>query len=291
MVLLTDGESVRIDGKTFALSQGMVRTKPRRLGPLWLRTVWVAAPILFGVAFLVFPTVRLGTALFVGLYLIAMNVDTTGDKMYAKIMPITCKGLDRAIREVKETLLVPSLRGRVLDFGAGDGQYLRYIAQAYTKGQVTSVVSLEPNRELHRVIQHRAIDAGIKDEDFTIFGGDASELLRDRGRDSFDTIICGNVLCEVPNPKACCSVLYQLLAHNGRLFFVEHVREPWGSWARRIQDTFNPLYRMAAGRCNVNRESLRSIEAQPWKVYAWELQIPQAKPLLGRMHTGIAEKK
>jgi ubiquinone/menaquinone biosynthesis C-methylase UbiE len=77
---------------------------------------------------------------------------------------------------------------------------------------------------------------------------------------SFDTVVSTLVLCTVADPLAALSEVRRVLRPGGRLLFIEHVR---GEGRRgRLQERATPVWRVLAGGCHPNRDTLSAISRQ-----------------------------
>lgn len=179
-------------------------------------------------------------------------------------------------------LLLSKIQGRVLDVGAGGGGYFSYYA-----GKVSSVVALEPFRDLHPVLREKAEEVGIQNENIRICQ-DPVEIFQDD--EGFDWIILGNVLCEVRNVGSALKAVDRLLKPGGNVYFCEHVGRPHGDWRRLYQNIFNPFWCKVSGGCNCNHDSLTMIQQIPnWDVVSWQFESIQVG--LGPVVMGLAKKK
>lgn len=294
--VLADGERATVGGTPYCVSQSLVRTpdnnKETRLTDLALKLVPVLA-LTAGVvvAALLVPVVRWVVAGVAGavvcivlLLFTAMALsDHVKGFVVSRALPSAMAGLHTTMFDVK-TELLKGVRGNVLDFGAGDGAHLAYI-EAH-KDAVESVVALEPIAQLHSAIRKRAAKCSIPVE---VFGGFSGDLLKQRGPEQFDFIIVGNVLCEVPHLGRAVRELHDLLKPGGVLYFSEHVTNEAGTLRHKLEHSLNPIWYFTHGGCNIDRTTLKSIQADaPWEdVFAWEIKLPG---IVNRFHTGLATK-
>ena len=129
-------------------------------------------------------------------------------KVHSRLLPVVMKKCDLQYSKIRQELL-KNLSGTVLDFGAGGGAYLKYAFQ--DPGKVKKYVALEPNVHLHASISKEyntlvehvlALSPGASDQipELIIVPKALDEYLSEVGGESFDWVIIGNVLCEVPQP-------------------------------------------------------------------------------------------
>ena len=132
--------------------------------------------------------------------------------------------------------------GRVLDFGSGSGEYLKYAYDSGCSTPVTELVALEPNLNLHAGLTKRIAVLEQEQQARCAAGADkavlrtaiktcfAEQLEDEVGAGYYDWIILGNVFCEVPEPAPVLQALDRLLKPGGMVFFSEHVRFGDGSF-------------------------------------------------------------
>ncbi|MSV45556.1 MAG: methyltransferase domain-containing protein [Actinobacteria bacterium] len=165
--------------------------------------------------------------------------------------------------------------GEVLEIGAGTGLNLA----AYPRQGITRLVCTEPDRAMSRQLEARSSDAPVAVE---VVAASAEKL--PFADDSFDCVTGTLVLCEASSPKAALAEIARVLRPGGRYLFLEHVRSSDADHAR-MQDRWAPLWRLMAGGCNCNRDTLATISGSPLTVDRAEVgRFPKApkivKPLL-----------
>lgn len=144
-----------------------------------------------------------------------------------------------------ETL--PTLRGDVIDIGAGDGQAAPFL------GADVRWVAVEPSpsRELRAATEARS-DATLLE------AGGESIPLPDGSADA--AILC-TVLCSVRDPAAVLAEVLRVVRPGGRLVFFEHVGAPRGTWTRAVQRLYRPYGRWFDAGCDPTRDTEATLRA------------------------------
>lgn len=201
-------------------------------------------------------------------YLVGGKKWTT--RMSGIFVPSVCGAADAAFRPIREELM-KTMRGVVLDVGAGGGAYVKY--SVMRGAAVARHVALEPNVHCHGAIRAafakevgRAVARGAAAETLPrleLEGAFLSEFAAKLGPASVDWIILGNVLCELPEPGTQLRLLDGVLKPGGRVFFSEHVRDAEGSWVGALQDAVAGWWERISDGCVCNRRSLQLIRCFP----------------------------
>ena len=105
---------------------------------------------------------------------------------------------------------------------------------------------------------------------------------------SIDTAVATLVLCTIPDPEAALAELARVLAPEGRLLFMEHVRADEPS-AARWQDRLERPWGWFGRGCHPNRDTLATIEASGLQVSDLERDtMPKAPPIVRPLIVGEA---
>ena len=250
-------ERQEIGGRCYALDPVSFEVGRPRAGVLFLAVAAGLSPLILAL-------------LLILLLVMAFPVAAVGQSVTARFLPSVMRRLGRRfVRERSE--LLRDICGRVLDVGAGSGEYLPHYLAA--RGPVSEVVLLEPLEALHATLLKRVRGSAAP---FRVrITGDAVEVLAsDPGHaGTYDWAVLGNVLCEVPCQRRALAALDRLLKPGGRVYFSEHVACARGSWTRWFQDLVNPLWRLLSGGCNCNRETLRALEATGYDIAVWHFDV------------------
>jgi len=189
--------------------------------------------------------------------------------------PFLWLGERRGVRALRQTLLARA-RGRVLEIGAGTGLNLAHYPAA------TDVTLTEPEEPMARRLERKATAPVVR--------AGAEELPFEDG--AFDTIVSTFVLCTVPDIRRSIGELHRVLAPDGQLLFLEHVRaEPrsrLADWQDRLHD---PWYAFACG-CHANRNTLALLwdggfELADVSSATWRGMPPVVRPIV----YGVADRR
>jgi SAM-dependent methyltransferase len=134
--------------------------------------------------------------------------------------------------------------GRVLDLGAGTGRDL----PLYPPG--TLAIALDPHPENVARARRRAHGAPF------VLGRAEALPFRDG---TFDTVVCGLVLCSVDDPARALAEARRVLRPGGTLRLLEHVRSRGVAGA--LQDLAQPVWTAMSGGCRPNRETVGAVSA------------------------------
>lgn len=154
---------------------------------------------------------------------------------------------DRAGLAERRRRLIAEATGRVLEVGAGTGLNLRHYRN------VDTVVVTEPDAAMRKRLLARVADAAVpvSVHELPI----ESTGLPDA---SFDSVVCTLVLCTVADQAVALREVRRLLAPDGRLLFLEHVRSP--GLRGRVQAIATPVWSATAGAgCHLDRRTLDAI--------------------------------
>lgn len=139
--------------------------------------------------------------------------------------------------------LAGDARGRILELGAGTGRNL----PLYPEG--SRVVALEPDRGVLAAARRRA-------PGFSFVLGRAEHL--PFRANAFETVVSGFVFCSVDDPARGLREVGRVLAPQGELRMMEHVRAT-GRLHARLQDTVQPMWTWMTGGCRPNRDTEQAV--------------------------------
>lgn len=144
--------------------------------------------------------------------------------------------------------------GTVLEIGVGTGLNL----PAFHRARM--VVGIDPDPHMLRRARRRA---GAAPCPAWFVQGSAHDLPLRSG--SVDTAVVSLSLCTIPDPATALAEIRRVLAPNGALVFLEHVRSDHPATAR-FQDRVAPAWRRVAGGCHANRRTVEEIEAAGFEI-------------------------
>ena len=148
--------------------------------------------------------------------------------------------------------LTGGARGRTLDLGCGTGRNLTLFAAD------VRAIGVDPAFDSLRKARRRAPTTPL------VCG--SAEALPFRA-EAFETVVCGLVLCSVPDPARGLAEIRRVLRSGGTLRALEHVRST-RPWKARFQDWIQPAWTWLAGGCHPNRDTERAVAAAGFSIEA-----------------------
>lgn len=194
--------------------------------------------------------------------------------MYDRLMSNT---EEAGMRDMRRELLAGA-SGRTLEVGAGTGLNLDLYPDA-----VTELVLAEPDPHMTKRLRAKLAASG---KDATVLEAPAEAIPVEDG--SFDCVVSTLVLCTVPDPGATIAELRRVLAPQGRLLFIEHVRAEEPDLAR-WQDRLEGPWRFLGDGCHCNRDTLANLRAAGLRADGVEHStLPKAPPIVRPLIRGEA---
>ena len=170
-------------------------------------------------------------------------------------------------------------RGDVLEVGFGTGLNLPHYPSA-----VERLTVIDPNSALANRVARRISEARMPVEQLQL---DASGRLPFEAA-SFDTIVTTLTLCSIDEVNAALREMRRVLRPDGRYLFLEHGRSDDPRVARR-QDRFNPVQKIFACGCNLNRPIGDLIRDSGFAIIGLDRYVlPDTPRITGEMYRGIA---
>lgn len=174
--------------------------------------------------------------------------------------------------------LLAGARGRTLELGAGTGLNLRHYPAA-----ATPLVVAEPEEPMARRLERRVREVRPSAR---VVRAAADRLPFADG--SIDTVVVTLVLCTVPDQPAALREIRRVLAADGTLLFLEHVRSEDPRIMRR-QDRAHPLWVRLGHGCHCNRDTLAAMRHAGFDVQAVEHgELPRAPAFVRPLVVGRA---
>lgn len=297
-------QTKKLGGNVYTLCPSQLTSKSK-VPPSPIKSVFK------GMLLLVFSPLIIGLICFITV-LMVFGPKALRQFIISKFIPKAMSRVADQYKDVRKTLLSSDTISncKVLDLGSGGGAYMPLLSSA------SKIIALEPVKKMHPTIRNVAKEAGIVVDETTLenvneeekYDPSSSSQLEiwacgieeyiethPEAKHTFDWVILGNVLCEVPSQASTLKNVDKLLKIGGRVYFSEHVGYAKGTVMRYIQDFLNPWWRTVSGGCNCNRDTTQELEKMKhhWDIVSWDYsgaQIGQGPPLIGPFHLGIALK-
>ena len=209
-------------------------------------------------------------------------------RLSAMFLPWVMNLVDKRLRDVRIQCL-KSIHGKIVDVGCAHGGYLGYYSS--NAERLKRIVMLEPNvhhnhRLQENIIQCRARNPRMNDVEIVV----ENRFLEDMPASedgTFDWVVLGNVLCEVPSPTAAVNEVDRLVKRGGRVFFCEHIAHEPGTWMRFLQEALTPFWSRVSDGCHLNRCTLHTLQSKGWRLQHWTFMRRSLVPMV----VGIAVKE
>ena len=181
---------------------------------------------------------------------------------------------EAGLRDMRRQVLAHA-RGRTLEIGAGTGLNVDLYPDA-----VTELVLTEPEAPMAKRLRERAAGRA------RVVEAGADALPFDDG--AFDTVVSTLVLCTVPDPDSALREISRVLAADGQLLFVEHVRAEDPKLAR-WQDRLRGPWGLMGRGCRPNRDTAANLRAAGFELDPLERgSMPKSPPIVRPMISGVA---
>ena len=180
-------------------------------------------------------------------------------------------------QEQRELALAPA-QGQVLEIGFGTGLNLPHYPHA-----VTSLTALEPATLLPKTVARRISRRSLPVELVRL---SAETLPFEDG--CFDCAVSTWTLCTIPDSVAALREVRRVLKPGGTFVFLEHGRSDDARVAK-WQDFFNPVQRVIACGCNLNRPIDALVAQADLRIEKLDRYvIPGVPRIAGEIYRGIA---
>ncbi|GLI54932.1 type 11 methyltransferase [Propionigenium maris DSM 9537] len=151
----------------------------------------------------------------------------------------------RKLHQVRK-LLLSSIGGRVVEFGAGTGvNFALYSEEA-------EVTAIEPDNTLREEALKK-----IGERRISLIDASAEELPFED--DTFDHVVITLALCTIPDPSRAIGEAKRVCRRGGTLLILEHIRNE-NKLLALLQDILTPPWKIFAIGCHLNRDTLSLIE-------------------------------
>ncbi|MFS8804423.1 class I SAM-dependent methyltransferase [Synechococcus sp. R55.6] len=174
--------------------------------------------------------------------------------------------------------LLAHVQGSVLEIGFGTGLNLSCYPE-----HIRKITGVDPNPGMGSLARRRIASSPIA-VDWQV--ADAQEL--PFPSQSFDSVVSTWTLCSIPNVAKALGEIRRVLRAGGKLFFLEHglSEDPQ---VQRWQNRLNPLQKVIADGCNLNRDMARLIREAGFRFEQLErFYMPDQPRFIGYTYQGIA---
>jgi ubiquinone/menaquinone biosynthesis C-methylase UbiE len=188
-------------------------------------------------------------------------------------LALSGEGMERYRRQ-----LLAHVQGSVLEIGFGTGLNLSCYPE-----HIRKITGVDPNPGMGSLARRRIASSPIA-VDWQV--ADAQEL--PFPSQSFDSVVSTWTLCSIPNVAKALGEIRRVLRAGGKLFFLEHglSEDPQ---VQRWQNRLNPLQKVIADGCNLNRDMARLIREAGFRFEQLERFYMADQPkLIGYTYQGIA---
>lgn len=195
--------------------------------------------------------------------------------VFPRLMDL-CTGTDKFQEQREQALAFVS--GNVLEIGFGTGLNLPHYPKT-----VTWLTALDPANLLPKIVAQRSAELSFPVE---VLHRSAEKLPFEDGR--FDCAVSTWTLCTIPDAGAALREVQRVLKPGGKFVFLEHGRsddEKIAKW----QDWLNPIQRIIACGCNLNRPIDALIQQAGLRLALLErFRMPGIPRIAGEIYRGVA---
>ncbi len=178
--------------------------------------------------------------------------------------------------------VVPLAHGNVLEIGMGPGFNLPF----YDTGNVYKLWGLEPVREMSVNVEEQAAQCGL---DFEYICSSAESMPIETN--SIDSVVLTFTLCSVNEMSASFSEIRRVLKPAGLLLFAEHGLAKDDLAVQKTQQALNPLWKKAAGGCNLNRDVPQNLIDGGFSIQKIESGFGKGWKFMNYVYTGVAKQQ
>lgn len=176
---------------------------------------------------------------------------------------------------------VSRARGRTLELGAGTGNNLDYYTDA-----VTELFLTEPDPHMAKRLRKRLAERPPAVGSVEVIETAAEQLPVEDA--SFDSVVSTLVLCSVEDPAGVARELARVLKPDGRLLYLEHVRDPEEGRLARWQDRLERPWGWVGAGCHPNRPTEPTLRAAGFETDGTMADFPKGPPWVRPLARGTA---
>jgi len=182
--------------------------------------------------------------------------------------------------EEKRRGVLADARGDVLEIGFGTGRNLPFDPK-----DVRSLTIVDPNPGMHDAAREREKDLAFPLR--AVLG--VAEALPAADA-SIDTVVSTWSLCTIPEPERALAEGRRVLRPGGKFLFLEHGLSESPA-VQRVQRVLNPINRVVADGCNIDRDIAGLVKACGLRLEALDRFYMERTPrFFGSSYRGIAVK-
>ncbi|MBO0692256.1 MAG: class I SAM-dependent methyltransferase [Acidimicrobiaceae bacterium] len=184
----------------------------------------------------------------------------------------------REFNQVRERVAT-GLSGDVLEVGFGSG-----LNVPFYPSDVRRVLAVDP-ATLGRKLAAKRLAASTVPVEYLGLDGQSIPL----DSESVDHVLITWAMCTIPSAEAALREMHRVLRPGGQVHFAEHGRSPDARVAA-WQDRLNPLQRIWAGGCNLNRPIDRLVTLAGFQMIRLENFYMSGPKPMGYTYEGVATK-
>lgn len=187
----------------------------------------------------------------------------------------------KQINEGRKSLLSKVTEEKVLEIGFGTAINFKFYPN-----NVKHIIGIDANEGMLKQAEKKISDDKIKVE---IIHQSSESLPFDDN--SIDAVVSTYTLCSIKNVNLALNEILRVLKPNGKYYFLEHglADKPF---IQKLQYLLNPIQKIWADGCNLNRDIKALIENSGLKIIELKNYYMKRDPkVVGYMYEGIAVKE
>ena len=185
---------------------------------------------------------------------------------------------DSTFNQYRQEVLA-EVEGEVLEIGFGTGLNLSFYPD-----EIYKLITVDNNPGVHKLAQKR-IEKSTITVDNRILSGENLPM----ADNTFDSVVSTWTLCSIEKVEQAVKEIYRVLKPGGKFFFIEHglSNEPSiQAWQNRL----NPIQKIIADGCHLNRNIRSLVEQQFNQVDVKEFYADKTPKFMGYMYQGVGVK-